>query len=70
MNVRPEFKVHKLNAKGAQVAHAIAQAFSELLDKIEAHVPPGRSLALVKTDLERACFNAKRGMAELPENQE
>ena len=51
-------------------AKAIAVAFSDLLDKVEAFGCTGRDLALVKTKLEEACFCAKRGMASLPENQE
>lgn len=70
MNIRPEFKVHMLNDRGKAKAQGIAERFSTLLDDIEACGVTGRALALVKTSLETACFNAKRGMAELPENQE
>jgi hypothetical protein len=70
VNIRPEFKVHMLNESGKAKAASIAQAFSDLLNNIEASGCTGRDLALVKTKLEEACFAAKRGMASLPENQE
>lgn len=70
MNIRPEFKVHILNESGKQKAHKIAQGCSELLDLFESLGVTGRELAQVRTDLENACFHAKRGMASLPENQE
>jgi hypothetical protein len=68
--MRPEFKVHMLNASGKAKARGIAENFSALLDAVEAAGCTGRDLALVKTKLEEACFCAKRGMASLPENQE
>ncbi len=68
--IRPEFAVHMLNTRGKERAQRIAEAFSDLLFTIESTGVTGRALALVKTNLETACFNAKRGMAELPENQE
>lgn len=70
MNVRPEFEVHMLNESGKQKAGALAYEFSHLLDFIERCGVTGRPLALVKTKLEEAAFYAKKGMAELPENQE
>jgi hypothetical protein len=70
MNIRPEFKVHMLNASGKAKAENLALHFSQLLDVVESSGVTGRALALVKTNLETACFNAKRGIAELPENQE
>lgn len=70
MNIRPEFQVHILNASGKAKAHVIADALSAALDTIERQGVTGRALALVKTKLEEAGFFAKRGMAELPENQE
>ncbi len=69
MNIRPEFKVHMLNESGKAKAASIAEGFSILLDGLERNGVTGRALALVKTNLETACFNAKRGIAELPENQ-
>jgi hypothetical protein len=68
--IRPEFEVHMLNESGKAKARNVAGAFSVLLDLIEGSGVTGRALALVKTNLETACFNAKRGIAELPENQE
>lgn len=70
MNVRPEFTVHTLNESGKAKANNIALHFSQLLDVIESSGVTGRQLALVKTHLETACFNAKRGIAELIANQE
>lgn len=68
--IRPEFSVHMLNESGKKKAAAIAEGFSLLLNNLEASGVTGRALALVKTHLETACFNAKRGIAELIENQE
>lgn len=68
--IRPEFTVHMLNDSGKQKAREIAETFSAVLNVIEMKGVTGRALALVKTHLETACFNAKRGIAELPENQE
>lgn len=68
--IRPEFKVHTLNDNGKSKARVIAEAFSDLLAVIESYGVTGRDLAMTKTDLENACFHAKRGMASLPENQE
>ena len=70
MSIRPEFTVHMLNESGKNKAKQIAADFSTLLNSLEALGVPGRALALVKTHLETACFNAKKGIAELPENQE
>lgn len=70
MNIRPEFKVHMLNESGKKKATAMAERFSDMLDFLESCGVTGRDLAMVKTDLENACFHAKRGMASLPENQE
>ena len=70
MNIRSEFQVHMLNDAGKAKARAIAEGFSILLDGLEAAGVTGRALALVKTNLETACFNAKCGIASLMENQE
>lgn len=64
------FSVHMLNDDGKKKAVAMAEDFSELLARVEAVVPPGRELAIVKTHLQDACFYAKRGMAMKPENQQ
>jgi hypothetical protein len=70
MKIRPEFSVHMLNETGKAKARALAEAFSELLDKVEAFGVTGREMALVKTKMEEASFFAKRSVASLPENQE
>ena len=68
--IRSEFQVHILNENGKAKARGIAERFSTLLDELENYGVTGRDLAMVKTDLENACFHAKRGMASLPEYQE
>lgn len=73
MTIRREFQVHRLNAEGMIKAERLAEAFSTLLDGIEAASNAdvaGRELALVRTHLQDACFWAKRAMAVAPENQE
>lgn len=69
------FKVHRLNTQGIQAAEQLAKDFTALLRKVEALAaapgqPAGRELALVRTKLQEACFNAKRAMAMNPANQE
>ncbi len=76
-----EFEVHILNPDGIAKAKQIAQAFDELLTKLDglAECKDGlstsyfgvqpRSYAIVKTKLEEASFFAKKAMASLPENQ-
>lgn len=68
--IRPEFQVHMLSENGKAKARIVAEAFSDLLTAVESYGVTGRQLALVKTDLQTACFNAKKGIAEIPENQE
>lgn len=65
-----EFAVHMLNDLGKTKAQFIAQAFDECLERLTAHCPPGREMALVRTKLEEACFFAKKSMAQVDENQE
>lgn len=67
--MREEFKVHMLNRDGLEKASDIAEGFSKLVDWLEQIVPPGRYQALMKTNLETACWFAKKGMASAPENQ-
>jgi hypothetical protein len=67
---RPEFQVKKLNVAGTVKAEQIAIDFSALLTLIEDYGVTGRELALCKTYMENACFNAKRGIALLAENQD
>ena len=68
-DIRPEFTVHMLSESGVTEARTHAEGFSALLDGVEALGVTGRRLALVRTHLEDACFQAKKGIAELPENQ-
>lgn len=68
--MRKEFCVHILNEQGKTKATAVAEVFSEALDKLEALGVDGRELALVKTKSEEACFFAKRSIASKTENQE
>ncbi len=67
--MRPEFQVHVLNNGGLRKANEIAEGFSALHELVMTMVPVGRARALVATKLEEACFFAKRGMAEQPDNQ-
>lgn len=66
------FAYHKLNAVGQVKAGEIARHFSTLKRQLVALGPSGggRSMALVFTHLEQACFHAKKAMAAQPENQE
>lgn len=68
------FKVHMLNDQGKAKAKAIAEAFDELLTKLQAPELLGsmktRAGALVVTKLEEACFFAKKDMANSPENSQ
>lgn len=64
-----QFRTYRLNEAGQQKAQHISEAFDELLTKLEGLVPEGRQLALCRTQLEQACFFAKKGMAEATGNQ-
>lgn len=64
-----EFQVHILNEKGILHAKDISLAFDNLLKNLEACCDEGRTLAIVKTKLEEACFFAKKAMAEKIDNQ-
>jgi hypothetical protein len=68
MAMHKEFTVHMLNDEGKKNARAIAEAFDELLTKLEALCPVGRELALVRTKLEEASFFAKKAMASCPDH--
>lgn len=59
-----QFAVHMLTDDGKRKAQEIAEAFEGLLTKLEEVCPDGRHLALVRTNLETACFYAKKAMAE------
>lgn len=67
--VRPEFAPHRLNQSGAAAAEEVRRAFSYVLEKLDANVPPGRAKALVVTKLQEAAHWANRGIAEFPSNQ-
>lgn len=70
MTIRAEFKAAMLNPSGKAKAVAISEAFSTLLDRLEAAGLIDRDLALVKAKLAEACAHAQRGVASLPANQE
>lgn len=61
--VREEFVWHELSDAGIKQCLLVKQAFSELLTKIEALVPGGRELALVKTKIQEASHWANQGVA-------
>lgn len=67
--MRDEFQVHMLNDEGIRTAKILGEAFSDLLDKIDQHIPPGRERSLVVTKLQEASFFAKRAVAVDPKNQ-
>jgi hypothetical protein len=67
--LNPEFEVHMLNERGIERALNIAADFDLLLNSLAEVLPKGRELSIVKTKLEEACFFAKKGMANQPENQ-
>lgn len=66
--VRPEFRVHILNTLGKEKAALIANAFDDLLGRLEILCPPGREFSIVKTKLEEASFFAKKAMASRNEH--
>ena len=69
----PLFEVHRLNEAGIAKANAVASAFDHLLgtlQEIAEEGANGRLFAIVKTNLEEACFFAKKAIAIRPENQE
>lgn len=59
-----QFAVHMFTPEGKTKAVEIAEGFDVLLTRLEAICPEGRHLALVRTNLETACFYAKKAMAE------
>lgn len=68
MDIRSEFSPVLLNASGSSEVHDVAEVFSKLLDYLEQIAPQCRDLSLAKTNLETACFFAKRAVARKPEN--
>lgn len=59
-----QFADYMLTDEGKRKAEEIAKSFDDLLTKLEALCPEGRHLALVRTNLETACFYAKKAMSE------
>lgn len=66
----PLFEVHMLNEVGKEKARAIANVFNDVLIHLSPLCPTGREMSIVKTNLETACFFAKKSMANNPENQQ
>lgn len=77
------FTVHILNDQGKAKAQKIAEAFDELVGKLQAigcslgqaltvdgKTATTRAGAIVMTKLEEACFFAKKDMAQGPDNHE
>lgn len=67
--MRQEFQVHRLNEVGLQKAEMLGEAFSILLETVDALVPQGRERSLVVTKLQEASYWAKRAIAVQPDNQ-
>jgi hypothetical protein len=64
------FAYHRLNELGTKKAEAVAEAFTTLLNSLRSLCPENtREFSLVKTQLEAACFYAKKSVALEPENQ-
>lgn len=67
--LHPAFTPHLLNAQGLDKSQRLRAAFSALLCEVEALLPLGRELAIVRTKLEEACMFAVRGVVVAAENQ-
>ena len=71
--MKSQFAAQMLNDQGKQkaheLAHELAQKFSDLLEFCEEIGMPGRELSLVATKLEEGCFYAKKAMATNLVNQ-
>jgi hypothetical protein len=65
------FKTHLLNDEGVTRAKEIADVFDRQWEKLKVLVEGGdpRCIALLKTELERACFYAKKSIAVQPHFQ-
>lgn len=67
----PLFRVHRLNELGLMKADRLANYFTVLKEELDRIVPePSREKSIALTNLEQACFYAKKAMACLSENQE
>jgi len=66
----PEFEHYQLNERG--IAHSIEliTSFDTLLNILKNIIPEGRELSLVRTNLEQACFWAKKGMSKATDNHD
>jgi len=67
---RQTFRYHRLNARGISITTEIGELFGDLAERLDELVPVGREKALVMTQLETACFFAKKGVALQDENQD
>lgn len=67
--MNPLFQVHRLNDVGLKNAQLIAEAFNDLLTRLEVLCPIGREMSIVKTKLEEAAFFSKKSMANRFDNQ-
>jgi hypothetical protein len=65
------FQVHMLNEQGKEKAQEIANAFDQLLYRLNKVVPSsGTHYLYMREKLEVAAFYAKKSMANRPENQQ
>ncbi len=60
--INPLFGYVKLNAAGREKAENVARYFTNLLEEIEAIIPKGQELSIVRTKLEEASFYAKKAL--------
>ncbi len=58
------FAVHMLTDDGKKKAALIADAFDNVLGRLNELCPAGREMAIVTTKLEEASFFAKKAMAK------
>lgn len=65
-----EFQNWRLTERAQQHLDTIRIAFDVLLNEVKEVIPDSRYLSLVKTDLERACMTAIKGIAAQKGNQE
>lgn len=70
MQIHKLFTVHKLNQDGFAKAEALAEEYSRLARFLEENIPEGRERSIALTNLQDSAFHAKRGIAEIPANQE
>jgi hypothetical protein len=69
--IDPLFQFHKLNDEGIKRGVEIAEAFTDLWNKLQPLLPvSAREVSIVRTKLEEASFFAKKAMANVPENQD